>query len=94
MNCLDPFEPDERHTPQYVHLTEQKYEGRMIVVDNHFYERCKFVSCNFVYAGSPFAFQDCELTGGFLSPTGAAHRVVEIEKIFLENARNTPQPLY
>jgi hypothetical protein len=92
-NYLDPFEPEEGHTPQFVWIKDQPYQGAMIVMDNHLYERCKFVNCNFVYAGGPFGFRDCELTGGYLSPTGAARRVLEIERVFLENARNTPQPL-
>jgi hypothetical protein len=93
-NCLDLFEPDEQHTPQFVWKKDQSYEGAMIVLDNHLYERCKFVNCNFVYAGGPFGFRDCELSGGYLSPTGTAKRVLEIEQIFLENAKDTPQPLY
>ena len=94
LNCLDLLEPDENYTPQHLHVTGKRYEGEMIVIDNHLYERCSFVDCNFVYAGGPFGFQDCEIDGGFLSPTGAARRFSEIQKFFQENVRNTRVPPY
>jgi hypothetical protein len=92
LNCLDPYDEDERQTSQFEWVKDQQYEGKMIVVDNHLYEKCKFVNCNFVYAGGPFAFRDCQLTGGCLSPTGAARKVLEFERVFQENLRNTPIP--
>jgi hypothetical protein len=90
MNQLDPYLEEERHTPQFAWIKDQSYEGNMIVIDNHLYERCKFVNCNFVYSGGPFGFRDCELKGGYLSPTGAAKRVLDIEQVFLQNAKETP----
>ena len=94
LNRLDTFEPDEGYTPQHVHVSKQTYDGRMIVVDNHLYEECRFVNCNFVYSGAPFAFRNCEVEGGYLSLTGAGRRVGDLERIFEENAKNAPGPPY
>ena len=49
LNCLEIFE--EGYTPQFVWVKKESFDGRMIAVDNHLYEKCRFVDCNFVYSG-------------------------------------------
>jgi hypothetical protein len=89
LNHLDEFRED--YTPQFCTFSERRYEGDRIAVDNHFYQRCTFVNCNFVYSGGPFGFEDCEVSGGFLSPTGAARNFLELEMAFEQN--DSPMPL-
>src|ERR1700722_9507167 len=76
LNCLEVF--GESYTPEFVWVKDKSFDGQKIVVDNHLYARCKFVDCNFVYSGSPFGFDDCELVGGYLSLTGAGRRVSQL----------------
>ena len=91
LNCLDGFTED--YTPQFVWVKNESFEGQKLVVDNHLYDKCRFVDCNLVYSGGPFAFDDCELVRGELSLTGAGHRVSELLVIFQTRERDPMDPL-
>jgi len=82
----------ETYTPQVNLIKDQNYEGRMIAVDNHLYERCRFVDCNFLYSGGPFGFANCEVQGGYLSPSGAARNALSLLAIFRELEQQTKGP--
>jgi hypothetical protein len=90
LNCLETF--SETYTPQFLRVHDQSYEGKMVVVDNHLYEDCRFQNCNFLYAGGPFGFDECEIDGGFLSTSGAARSAETLLLIFQELVRQTKGP--
>ncbi len=85
LNFLEAF--SEAYTPQFVWVKEQSFEGKKIPIDNHFYEKCQFANCNFLYSGGPFAFDECDVEGGYLSISGAARNVVELLAFFREQAQ-------
>lgn len=92
LNLLDPLPENQSDTPQFLWVKDHSYEGDMLVLDNHLYERCKFVNVHFVYSGGPFGFRDCDFLGSCLSATGAARRVIEIENLFREILQQSSGP--
>jgi hypothetical protein len=85
LNFLEPF--SEAHTPQFVWVKEQSFDGKKIPIDNHLYEKCRFVDCNFLYSGGPFGFDECDVQGGYLSLSGLARNVAELLAFFREQAQ-------
>ena len=90
LNRLDEAHDD--YVPQFSTVENQRFDGAIVHVDNHHYVNCHFANCNFVYSGGPFAFYECELLAGFLSPAGSAQRTAELIALFEQNAEQTGWP--
>jgi hypothetical protein len=74
-------------------VKNQKFRGEKIVVDNHQFEDCHFENCNFVYFGGHFAFANCTIEGSCqFSPTGAAHRTMNLYRALLPQIENSNPP--
>jgi hypothetical protein len=95
LGCLDSAEPENGYQPEFSPREGETYDTKRIHIDNHYYTNCRFVKCTFVYSGGPFAFDECELEGGFrLALTGSARRTALLAAIFQEYDKTIPKPLY
>lgn len=90
LNCMEVG--TDEYTPQVRWVKRETFEGKMVPVDNHLYEGCHFVNCNFLYSGGPFGFDECAIEGGFLSLSGAGRNVLGLLTIFQELERKTKGP--
>jgi hypothetical protein len=90
LNRLD--QPEGNYVPQLLTVENQRFEGKMVPIDNHHYVSCHFVNCNLVYSGGPFAFYECDFQYGTLAPTGPAQRAIELHLFFQENAEAVNWP--
>jgi len=77
---LQPSDYEEtRRLYEFEMVKGKKYEGQRIFVDNHQYEDCEFLNCNFVHSGGHFAFANCTVKGSCVySPTGAAYKALRM----------------
>ena len=83
VNELDWPDEEKGYQPELSLVQGEVFETQRIHVDNHQYEKCRFVNCVFVYSGGPFGFAHCEVEGDFLLRlTGAARRAQELWKVF------------
>jgi len=69
----------EQYHPDYNTVEDKEFEGERLVVDNCHCRRCFFRSCNLVYSGGLFGFDECQFDAQtFLSLTGSAARAVAL----------------
>lgn len=77
---LQPSDYEKTHRLyEFGMVKGKRCEGTRIFVDNHQYEDCEFVNCNFVHSGGHFAFANCTLKGTCVySPTGPAYKALQM----------------
>ena len=94
LNFLEPLDFEADYMPQFVLVESQSFEGTKIPVDNHQYIGCRFQNCVFLYSGGPFRFLECNLEGEetHVNLIGAAHRSIELLKVFQEHAQSIKGP--
>jgi hypothetical protein len=78
---LDPSDREIGFQAEWVEVSDRKFGGERVVVDNHQFGRCSFACCNLIYSGGPFGFFECEIDGeSILSLTGPAWRAAKLLK--------------
>jgi len=55
---------------------DRRFSKTLVILDGRFFSKCHFDDCRLSYAGGPFDFEDCQLTGCQIVLVGPAAAVL------------------
>lgn len=62
-----------------------------IILDGHYYLRCKFSNCRLVFSGGDYGWSETSFDNTTIHWNGAAHRTIEVAKAFGLTLQAKPQ---